>query len=419
MKEFIRNLWRAAEIVLVFIIIIVHWYPDSTRVQSLLLFIPLFMGRYVLFKRLITRSPLDLWLLGFIALCILNISLAPYSWGYYMISRAVMGAGIVWVVGDWGRDGGGTRRIAASMLIIGAILGVVALFTSQYVVKSQSLDFITDRLPTIRDIPIIKGGFNVNEIGGIMTAMTVFAAAFAMTTLTRIGRPSRVLAWIALLIQAFALFLGQSRLALLGALIASGMLILALIPSPRRRTLALIVLVACCLVEAVVVLNLFSPPQAAEIARETSAGSNSNRLNIWSAALAALRDYPLTGVGINEFRSRAVRALYPVPAYENSVLPHAHNILLQVGDDLGIPGLIVYIGWTVVVGVMLRRIWKRGDGFQKTAAAAVAGGLIAHLTFSIADAITLFDRFIFLYWLLVALTTALYVEQSRQQPMAQ
>jgi hypothetical protein len=74
-----------------------------------------------------------------------------------------------------------------------------------------------------------------------------------------------------------------------------------------------------------------------------------------------------------------------------------------------VPGILVYLGWTGVIGWMLWQVWQRGDALSRTGAVGVAGGLLAHLVFSMGDAITLFDRFIFLYWLLLGLGTALFV----------
>jgi hypothetical protein len=58
---------------------------------------------------------------------------------------------------------------------------------------------------------------------------------------------------------------------------------------------------------------------------------------------------------------------------------------------------------------MLWRAWKIGTFAVKGLAVSAAAGLLAHAIFGMADAITLFDRFTFAYWLLVGLAGSAYV----------
>jgi O-antigen ligase len=120
---------------------------------------------------------------------------------------------------------------------------------------------------------------------------------------------------------------------------------------------------------------------------------------------------------LNHVRRREVRNTY-VPDFTMTVIPHAHNELLQVGADTGIPGMVVYVGWHIVLGFMVWRTWRRGNSFLRAVVAAAAGGLAAHAIFGLADAITLFDRFTFAYWTLVGVVVGAYV-LVRDNPAAQ
>src|SRR5207244_1803737 len=67
------------------------------------------------------------------------------------------------------------------------------------------------------------------------------------------------------------------------------------------------------------------------------------RLELWSKAVIWIGDFPLTGMGMNMFRTR-MRILYPVFVHPpDPDVVHAHNNLLQAAVDLGIPGLIAYL----------------------------------------------------------------------------
>ncbi|NJL57315.1 O-antigen ligase family protein [bacterium] len=146
------------------------------------------------------------------------------------------------------------------------------------------------------------------------------------------------------------------------------------------------------------------------------------RLNIWEGALAILIDHPLTGVGMDRFRAPAVRRAYPVegfnmpigasdydPTFPQPSLPHAHNELLQAGVDLGLPGMIVFIAWYASALWMLWVCWRDGDAAARVAAAAIFAGLLAHGAYGLSDAITLWDRFSFLFWVMLGLASAQYV----------
>jgi putative inorganic carbon (HCO3(-)) transporter len=78
------------------------------------------------------------------------------------------------------------------------------------------------------------------------------------------------------------------------------------------------------------------------------------RREIWSRALYMLQDFPLTGIGMGTFQQVA-NALYPFFAGgRDADIPHAHNLFLQVGVDLGLPGLIAFLALILVL------IWAAG-----------------------------------------------------------
>jgi O-antigen ligase len=234
---------------------------------------------------------------------------------------------------------------------------------------------------------------------------------------------------VAFVLTFVGLFLGQSRFALLGVFVALGGLIALLIPSRRWRYAGFAGLGLMVLIEAALVLNLFPASRtevaAAQSAAEISArdeNSLAKRVLIWESGLHIIADYPLTGAGMSMFRYGPVRLRYPVPTYETRILPHAHDEWIQIGTDMGLPGLIVFIAWQVVVGWMLWRGWRTGDQGIQVMAAAVGAGLLAHALFGLGDAIPLWDRLAFVYWWLLGLAGAVYVlakDAALETPSAQ
>ena len=75
--------------------------------------------------------------------------------------------------------------------------------------------------------------------------------------------------------------------------------------------------------------------------------------------------------------------------------------------------MIVYLGIHLTVGYMLLKIWQAGDQQARAVRVAIAGGMLAHTIFGLADAITLWDRFAFVFWMLPGLAGAQYVLVTR------
>ena len=195
---------------------------------------------------------------------------------------------------------------------------------------------------------------------------------------------------------------------MIGTLIALALLIPLVITRWRWRSLAWGGLLLIGILEILIVRNVFTPAHlSTQVMRDED--SMSVRFDIWKSGLDIVRDYPLTGVGMNMFRDGRVRALYPVATFKPPVLPHTHNELLQISTDMGVPGLALFVGFYSVAGWMVWRCYRHGTPDVKIVAAGVGAGLLAHLLFGMGDAITLWDRFAFLFWWLLALGCGVWV----------
>jgi O-antigen ligase len=114
-------------------------------------------------------------------------------------------------------------------------------------------------------------------------------------------------------------------------------------------------------------------------------------------------------MGMNTFR-KLMPALYPgYPYLPGEEVPHAHNHVLQAALDLGIPGLVAYLGLWVVAAVLLVAVYRRGaDRSHRAAAGGLGAGLIAHFVFSMTDVIPLGAKVGVLFWLTLALIVSLH-----------
>jgi O-antigen ligase len=290
-------------------------------------------------------------------------------------------------------------------------LGALALGATQWPAKSDQFDPITNALPVVSNFPGTEGGFNPNEVAGALAWMLPLAAGLALYR-WREKLPGRDSTLMACALLGAALFFGQSRAAILGVLAAFVVLCFLLLNTRRLRYLALAGVGVLAALQILAVGNAFAPQAEGGIAGNVSEQADlsiSPRLRIWESALAMIRDYPLTGVGISFYRYDPIRSMYPVEGVDRNVLVHTHNELLQVGTDLGVPGLIVYVGIHAVAIFMIYRLWKMGKRDENYALAiAAACGILAHTIFGLYDAIPLADRFSFLFWWTFGLLGAAY-----------
>jgi O-antigen ligase len=412
------------ELLIILVVVYVFWLGDASRVLSLLLLLPLLALRLVAYGRPITRTPLNLVLLALLLLSVLNVFVAPYSrgnaplvfepldfqttipWAWVMLGRPLMGIAVYFALVEHARHYGLHIPVAYTVLL-GLIVALLALVSTQWNSKSVQLAFIIVRLPQIREIWLAPGGFNANEIAGGMAWLAPLCAGLAFFRWR--WRWLQYGAALAFALLLLALFLGQSRLAIAGVLVALAALSVLLVRTWRWRVVALFGVAVLVAIEAALVSNVFAPPGTGEVMETRDENSTAGRLEMYLSVLQILDDHPWTGVGMNMYRDGQVRQRYPVPTYEASILPHAHNEFLQLGADFGYPGLLIFIGLYGMAAYMVWRCWRSGDRQAQVVAIATAAALLGHGVYGTGDAVALWDRFIFVFWSVLGLLAGQYV----------
>jgi O-antigen ligase len=263
-------------------------------------------------------------------------------------------------------------------------------------------DYLPDSRPFFR-----RNSINPNEIGGALAWLVPFCAVAIFYPWHRDRWAWRIITMMIFVASALAMILGQSRFGLLGVLGALTIAFILLFPNWRLRLLLFTVITMVGILQAGVLLNLFTDDGGVGLS-ERDERSASQRLAIWSSAWAMIEDYPLTGVGLNNFRFTPVRNRYPIIGYDYLKPPHAHNELLQIGADMGLAGMAVFIG---LHGAMLIYLWisyQRGIHPSQIVAVAVGAGILAHIGYSIGDAIPIWDRLHFVFWTMLGVGMAGY-----------
>lgn len=413
------------EFVVIALILIAFWHPSpgirDMYIGLLWLSIPFIVWRVIFHRDLLNPAGLGLQFLLFALITAINFRYAPYARENYwvLVCRPLAGIWLFYHLTTWATVRNGLRNGLVLTLGLSATLIFFAMTGTQWIPedKGEWIAIIADILPTIdygeTFLRRAYLSFNPNEISGAMTFICPMLAAWAVSLqATKSDSVLRTLQWLSgiLAITLFLLiFLAQSRSALLGCLVAFGMIGLSHTENKQLRRIMLGLVTGC----AVLVLALFLNVGSLFTDDNTSVGissrdlvSSTSRFEIWGTAVDIMRDYPLTGNGMSMFRT----ITWVDPAYDiyhfrrkSFPAPHAHNEWLQIGTDFGVIGVLIYAGWFISIGWLLWRGWQTGTALHKTISIGVFAGLVSHGTYGLFDAITLWDRFFFIQWWLFGL----------------
>lgn len=299
--------------------------------------------------------------------------------------------------------------IWATALVVGVTIALLGLLGTTWLPPYAALNVVRDSLPFgLSAIPGAVGGvINENELAGTLVwILPLFIAGLIGLPRTLHKRGG----WLTLLLAAGTLLLSavivatQSRGGLLALVLSTALIISLFVPRQWR----LVVLVVASVISLVWYFSYGSVLDASVPNMQQL--ELSSRTEIWSRALMAIADFPLTGVSVNGFR-RLIEVLYPpftiTPGLD---LGHAHNHLLQAALDLGIPGLVGYLAlWMVAAGMLYRTLQRmvhqRAEHHRDyVLAAGLAGSLLAGWLFGMLDTISLGARPGFIWWLLLAMS---------------
>jgi putative inorganic carbon (HCO3(-)) transporter len=392
----------------------------------------LWLVRLAVTKQAVRRSPLD-WTVALLLLMLLASLYASFDIGLSVakIAGVVLGVGVYYMYVGWvgGRSNPGWGLLA--FMVVGTGVAAVGLVGGQWGEKIDLFGPVVANAPVgwLR-LPGAENGIQPNEIAGALLWVLPFSLAFCSwlainlrTVIAYIG--SRSSAFLAVtnvgvcLLLLGTLALTQSRSGYIGLILGLAGVILFVLPPTKR-------LAGLGLVGGLAVVALLAIGQSLDQAATLLTG----RAEIWQRALFGLQDFPVTGFGLNMFRS-VVPRLYPLsPIGPDPDIGHAHNELLQAGLDLGLPGLMAFVALNVGGLAMLQRIGTQGriridlkrnrhifiD--SRYLIIGLGGGLLAHWIYGLTDAVALGAKPGFLFWMLLGLIGGLYQRATEHPPAA-
>lgn len=261
----------------------------------------------------------------------------------------------------------------ATAFLIG-LLGLVQYFFFRYTLK-----------PDVDGLVRIAAVFgSANDLGILFDFTIPFAMAFVLVDTSHVfgnnlSRWLRVLAVIYCLFALAILYLIQS----LGTWAAMAVAVVFLAAVSVRSKKTLLVGTAVCVVALLVGVVVFHTKITNFLfthhLNASGVSTTTKRLYLWLAALHMFRDYPLFGVGLNNWLCHySVNTIcntpqlhhywvlktstgVPTGVADEPTLSHPHNDILNVAVSLGIFGLLAYLAaiilffWTFVRIVMRMR----------------------------------------------------------------
>jgi putative inorganic carbon (HCO3(-)) transporter len=304
-------------------------------------------------------------------------------------------------------------RVLLAFLTLGAGLMALGVLTVDWTVKAPALEAVVSRLPAplLRLPGTAAEGAHANQLAGSLLLLIPLAAAAGIGSY--LSRPVRVAALGLAGAGLLLLVLTQSRAGWIGGA-AGGVTLVGLLlwlRVGRTGRFRLILLGGTLTVAAIALALQVDPQQWRALLDEpdlTAAVGTLDtvgfRLEVWRWGAAAVGDFPFTGVGLGAFRRVALR-LYPLNVPAGYDIAHAHNIFLQVGLDLGLPGVVAYVTLLLVAA---QRLWR---ALVVPRARPLAYGcliaLVAFHVYGLGDALAPGAKPALLFWFILGLAVTL------------
>lgn len=370
---------RVADFALIWTILAAPFLLFPSRWSPLaagLLLLP-WLARLLAAGRISVPTPLDgAMALLFLAACAGLAVGADPAVGLPRFWSVILGLALYYALAN-SLPGVRAARLVGDLLVAGgAGLALLTLLGSDWLnARMMGLPLYRALPPLLRD-PGDGGLFNPRVMG--MGLAVLLPVPLAMALLGR-GARRRLLGLAVALLMAGVAILCQSLQAVLG--MGAALVVLA---AWRSRWLLLALPLALGL--AVAALAVVGPETVAMIALSPDHPAGLGvvlRLDMWSRALAMVRDLPYTGIGLDAF------PLVQSGFYTGFIIgpePHAHNLYLQLALDLGLPGLAAFLWLVLAFGRMAVRAGGRGaEPGDRALLAGTAAGLAAYLAAGFMD----------------------------------
>ena len=361
--------------------------------------------RWLAFKRLTVTTGVDIPIIIILVMALVGYSISlelPLS--YTRLWSLILGIVVFYGLVNTLRS---EKQIWASssflaLLTVG-IAGISLLGTDWQQTRLIEAPWIYDHLPSlIRGLPNsgVPRASDLIQPRFVGITMGVLVAVFlALLSFSR-HRNLRLLSLVVIIVGLITLLLTQTLVGLAGVLVA--VLFLAvwrnrwfLLAVPFGLAGGLAGLLATGPTRVIQYLLSVDNPVGIAVAL---------RLDIWSRALAMIRDMPYTGIGLNTFP--VIQTSF-YPGFLLGPAPHAHNLFIQTALDLGLPGLAAFlyllVAWTFLVWSKYRSTENRE---YRILLLGLIAGVLSYVVAGSIDAMMLGAKPSVAFWILLGMGAA-------------
>lgn len=258
--------------------------------------------------------------------------------------------------------------------------------------KFLPLGAIYRRLPTL-----LTDTLHPNVAAAGLLLLLPFPCVFLVDDLRRPRSPwARRLSLLVVLLALLVLLLTQSRAAWLAL---AGMVLVVVVQQARQPWLRW----------RLTLLSAAAAGLLLWLGRAALAADWLNREMVWAQALAMLQDFGLTGIGPGSFGVLGPQLYADFWMGDLSfIAPHAHNLFLQVGLDLGLAGLVAYLALLAAAAGLAWTAWRhRPAPLVRLSAGAVLLSLLALVLDGLLDIGVWGSQGGFIAWVVLGLAASL------------
>ena len=312
------------------------------------------------------------------------------------------------------------RLPVLALIVMALVLSVFGLISNPALLR---LDFVRSLLapfPQLQNFLSAGGGelINPNSLAGAISFFPPlfvsllwdndsYYKAFLRATEAKKRKSSyKTLLGFALFLTLLVLLLSGSRGAILGTF--AGILLVACVRDKRIFKVSLILLAL-----GLIVGGFFFRNEIVQLVSSSDINADlptlQYRSEIWNYSLRLIRDFPITGVGLDNFDS-VLRGLYfyQTEIFRVRYIAHSHNTFLAIAVELGLPALILLSSLVGSFFTMAFYNWKHSGSLRRVISFGLAAGMLAFLIFGVMDAFTLGKNLGIFFWIYLGLMAAVH-----------
>ena len=267
-----------------------------------------------------------------------------------------------------------------------AVIGIYLFLRGEAIITAEA---------GVRRLASVYG--SPNNVGLFLGRCIPFALAYMLTFADKYRQ---IAAALALGVMLLAVALTQS----VGALLFSVPVGIAVVLLLSWRWKAVPVLAGLAVIGLVTVVGLSQVSTRFSNLLDLSDGTNFIRLRIWESSLDIILDYPITGLGLDQFLYAFSGHYIRPDAIFDPDLSHPHNIVFDFWIRLGFAGAVLLVMMQVIYW---RKMWKAynesNDKVWRVLVVGAMGSMAALVVHGLIDNSVFVDDLVYVFMLLLAI----------------